>query len=238
MQSVTSIRRFGATLRAFGLATVLAASSAGAAIVWDLNPQNQDGVVLGTSQNFTEQGFTITARGYDDSDRNGVGTATNLYFKNRPPDGGANESGLGLANSPHHEVNGSDSGTLNFIQLDLRSIISQGATNFQIAVTSLQQGESFQLFGSNFEGVLGTAISGPYTGLAFDDKFVAVTDLGSFTFLSVAGFGNGSNVLPSRFSADITPIPEVGTVMPIVGLLVAIGATHVLRRRRAAALDA
>ena len=109
---------------------------------------------------------------------------------------------------------------------------------FKIAVTSLQQGESFQLFGSNFEGTLGTAISGPYPGLTFDDEFVAVTDLGSFTFLSIAGFGDGSNVLPSRFSAEITPIPEIGTVMPIVGLLVAIGATHVLRRRRAATLAA
>ena len=238
MKSVTSMNRLGATLRALGLATVLAASSAGAAIVWDLNPQNQDGVVLGTSQTFTEQGYTITARGYDDSDTDGIGTATNLYFKNRPPDGGANESGLGLANSPHHEVNGSANGTLNFIQLDLSSIISQGATGFQIAVTSLQEGESFQLFGSNTEGMLGTAISGSYTGLQFDDKFVPVTDLGSFTFLSVAGFGEGSNVLPSRFSAEITPIPEVGTVMPIAGLLVAIGATHVLRRRRAATLAA
>ena len=234
MQSLTSMRRFGASLKALGLATALAASSASAAIVWDLNPQNQDAVVLGTSQTFTEQGFTITARGYDDSDTNGIGTPTNLYFKNRPPDGGANESGLGLANSPHHEVNGSANGTLNFIQLDLRSIISQGATNFQIAVTSLQEGESFQLFGSSSEGVLGTAISGPYTGLQFDDKFVAVTDLGAFSFLSIAGSGAGSNVLPSRFSADITPIPEVGAVMPIVGLLVAVGATHILRRRRAA----
>ena len=234
MKSVTSIRRFGASLKALSLAGALAASSAGAAIVWDLNPQNQDGVVLGTSQTFTEQGYTITARGYNDADTDGIGTATNLYFKNRPPDGGANESGLGLATSPHNEVNGSADGTLNFIQLDLTSIISQGATGFQIAVTSLQQGESFQLFGSNSEGVLGTAISGSYPGLQFDDEFVAVTDLGSFTFLSVAGFGAGSNVLPSRFSAEITPIPEVGTVMPIVGLLVAVGATHILRRRRAA----
>ena len=234
MKKVTSIHRFGTMLRALGLATALAASSAGAAIVWDLNPSNQDGVVLGTSQTFTEQGFTLTARGYDDSDRNGIGTATNLYFKNRPPEGGAGESGLGLANSPHNEINGSASGTLNFIQLDLRSIISQGLHSFQIAVTSLQQGESFQLFGSSTEGLLGTAISGPFTGLQFDNQFVPVTDLGSFTFLSIAGFGAGSNVLPSQFSA----IPEVGTVMPIVGLLVAIGATHMLRRRRAAALGA
>ena len=236
MQSVTSIRRFGASLRTLGLATVLAASSAGAAIVWDLNPNNQDGVVLGTSQTFTEQGFTITARGYNDSDRNGVGEATNLYFKDRPDSGGAGESGLGLATSSHNEVNGSATGPANFIQLDLRSILQQGATGFQIAVTSLQEGESFQLFGSNTEGLLGSAIGGPFTGLQFDDQFVPVT--GSFSFVSVAGFGAGSNVLPSRFSAEITPIPEVGTVMPIVGLLVAIGATHILRRRRAATLAA
>ena len=244
MKTVT-LNRLGSTLRALGLAAVLSASSAGATIVWDLNPNDvdgeRDGVDLGTSQTFTAQddktgmSGTITARGYNDTDRNKIGEAADLYFKNRPPDGGANETGLGLELSNHHELNGSATGPLNFIQLDLRSIISQGYNSFEIAVTSLQPNESFQLFGSNFEGTLGTAISGPYTGLEFDDKFVAVTDLGSFTFLSIAGFGDGSNVLPSRFSAEITPIPEVGTVMPIVGLLVAVGATHILRRRRAAA---
>ena len=238
MTTVTSIRRFGASLKALGLATALAASSASAAIVWDLNPQDQDGVVLGTSQTFTEQGFTITARGYDDSDRNGVGTATNLYFKSRPPSDGASEVGLGLAGSAHHELNGSATGPINFIQLDLRAILQQGATNGQIAVASLQNGESFQLFGSNTEGLLGTAISGLFTGLAFDDEFVAIPQFGQFGFISIVGAGAGSNVLPSRFSAEITPIPEVGTVMPIVGLLVAIGATHMLRRRRAATLSA
>ena len=236
MQSVTSLRRFGASLRAFGLATVLAASSASAAIVWDLNPQDQHGTIGSNTQVFTEQGYQITARGYNND--GGQGFATDLFFKNRPPDGGANESGLGLTSSPHNELNGSEFGPLNFIQLDLRSILQQGFTNGQIAVTSLQQGESFQLFGSNAEGQLGTAISGLFTGLAFDDKFVAIPQFGAFSFISVAGAGAGSNVLPSRFSAEITPIPEVGTVMPIVGLLVAIGATHILRRRRAAALPA
>ena len=226
------MNRLSSTLRALGLATVLAASSAGAAIVWDLNPNDQHGSIGSNTQVFTQDGFQITARGYNND--GGQGFATDLFFKNRPPDGGANEVGLGLANSPHNELNGSEFGPLNFIQLDLRSILQQGATNGQIAVTSLQNGESFQLFGSNVEGQLGSAISGTFTGLAFDDDFVAIPNFGSFSFISVAGAGAGSNVLPSRFSADITPIPEIGTVMPIVGLLVAIGATHVLRRRRAA----
>ena len=235
MQSVTSIHRFGASLRALGLATVLAASSAGAAIVWDLNPNDQHGPI-GTSQVFTEQGYQITARGYNNN--GGQGIATELFFKNRPPHDGATEVGLGLAHSAHNELNGSQSGPLNFIQLDLRSILQQGFTNGQIAVGSLQNGESFQLFGSNAEGQLGVAISGLFTGLAFDDKFVAIPQFGAFSFISVTGAGAGSNVLPTRFAADITPIPEVGTVMPIVGLLVAVGATHLLRRRRAAMLAA
>lgn len=218
-------------LRAMGLATVLAASTAGAAVVWDLNPNDQHGPTGSSTQVFTSDGYQITARGYTND--GGEGVATELFFKNRPPDGGANEVGLGLVGSPHNELNGSADGPLNFIQLDLRSILSQGFTNGQIAVASLQNGESFQLFGSNLEGQLGTAISGLYTGLTFDDKFVAIPDFGTFSFISIVGAGSGSNVLPSRFAAEITPIPEVGTVLPIVGLLVAVGASSLLRRRAA-----
>ena len=232
MNTISSMRGYRASLKALGLATVLAASSASAAIIWDLNPNDQHGTIGSNTQVFTQSGYQITARGYNNN--GGQGVATDLFFKNRPPSGGAGEVGLGLTNSGSNELNGGANGPLNFIQLDLRSILSQGATNGQIAVTSLQQGESFQLFGSNALGQLGTAISGTFPGLTFDDQFVAVPQFGAFQFISIAGAGAGSNVLPSRFSAEIAPIPEVSTVMPIVGLLVAIGATHILRRRRAA----
>lgn len=233
MQTVTSIRRFGSSLRALGLAAVLSASSAGAAIVWDLNPSNQDGVVLGPSQVFTSGGFQITARGYNDADTNGIGEATNLYYKNRPIDNGATESGLGLATSAHNELNAnSNNQPVQFLQLDLRSILTQGATNGAIAVASLQNGEGFKLFGSDTLGVLGTQLAGPFTGLTFDNQFVSIPSFGEFDFISVVAASGASHVLPSQFRADVTPIPEVGTVMPIVGLLVAVGATHVLRRRR------
>ena len=199
--------------------------------MWDLNPNDQHGPTGSNTQVFTSDGYQITARGYTNS--GGTGEPTELFFKNRPPDGGANEVGLGLVGTPHNELNGSATDPLNFIQLDLRSILEQGFTNGQIAVTSLQNGESFQLFGSNSEGVLGTAISGTYTGLAFDDKFVTIPQFGLYDFISIVGAGAGSNVLPSRFSAEVTPIPEVGTVLPIIGLLVAVGSTSLLRRRRA-----
>jgi hypothetical protein len=38
----------------------------------------------------------------------------------------------------------------------------------------------------------------------------------------------------TRLIAGITPIPELNALFPIVGLMVAVGSTHVLRRRKAA----
>ena len=234
MKMLSLNRTWGKLLTAVGLSCVLAASTASASVIWNLNPNGQHAPVGSNSFTFTSEGYQITARGYDNV--GGIGQPHELFFKNRPPSGGANEVGLGLANSAHNELNGSATGPLNFIQLDLRSILSQGFTNGQIAVSSLQNGESFQLFGSNAQGVLGTAISGLFTGLAFDNQFVAIPAFGTFSFISIVGAGSGSNVLPTRFMA--TPIPEMGTVMPIIGLLVAVGSTSLLRRRRAAQLAA
>lgn len=232
MKSSSLTHRFRTATGALAVACALAASSASAAIVWDLNPEDKHESAGSDTVVFTSSGYDITARGYQNN--GGEGSGMDLFFKNRPPDGGANESGLGLTNSAHNELNADASGPLQFIQLDLRSILTLGATDGQIAVTSLQSGESFQLFGSDFQGVLGTAISGPFSGLTFDDEFVAIPQFGLYDFISIVAADSASHVLPSRFSAEITPIPEMGTVMPIVGLLVAIGSTHVLRRRRAA----
>ena len=229
MKTLTLTRTWGKLICAGALSCVLAASTAGAAVIWDLNPNRLQGPIGSSQFTFTSDGAQITARGY--TNVNGTYQAAELFFKNRPPEGGAMEIGLGLANSPHNEINAGNPPP-NFIQLDLRSILSQGFTNGQIAVSSLQNGEGFQLFGSNMQGVLGTAISGPFSGLAFDNQFVAIPSFGTFQFISVVAATG--NVLPSRFMA--TPIPEMGTVMPIIGLLVAVGATHLLRRRRAATL--
>ncbi|HEX8678566.1 MAG TPA: hypothetical protein VF683_01290, partial [Chthoniobacterales bacterium] len=38
----------------------------------------------------------------------------------------------------------------------------------------------------------------------------------------------------TRLIAGITPIPELNALFPIVGLMVAVGSTHILRRRKAA----
>jgi hypothetical protein len=222
------------TLGALCAAAFLGASAANAAIVWNLNPNDQNTSVGSSSQVFTSSGYQITATGYDNNA--GIGTATDLFFKNEADINGARETGLGLTNAYQHELFAGGNGPADFIQLDLRSILSQGFNTGQISVTSVQDGEGFQLFGSNTQGTLGSAISGTFTGTAFDDKFVAIPNFGTFKFISIVA--SAGNVLPSAFAANITPIPEMSAVLPIIALLTAIGATSMFRRRRSERLAA
>src|ERR1700709_870295 len=161
----------------------LTASSAWATVVtWDLNPSNTNGNVGSSSLNLTQSGYTITARGYDKVS-GGPDTLHQLFFKSQPESGGGTERGLGLVGTLNNELQTSGGTPSNYIQLDLRSILGQGFSNFQISVGSIQSGESFLLFGSNTQGQLGTQIGGAF-GSAFDDQFVSIT--GTYDFISVA----------------------------------------------------
>ena len=118
---------------------------------------------------------------------------------------------------------------VNYIQLDLRSILGQGFSNFQISVGSIQPGESFLLFGSNTQGELGTQLGGAF-GSTFDDQFVSVTN--TYQFISIAA--GALDVLPVAFRATVTPVPEMSALFPVFGLIAAVSFTQILRRRRAA----
>jgi len=209
---------------------LLTSSSAFAALVtWELNPGNITGNVGSSSRLYTVSGSSITARGYDNVA--GPDTAHDLYYKFENPVGGATEIGLGLVGTPSNELNINPDGSVpHYLQLDLRSILSQGFTNGEISVASLQNGEGYRLFGSNAQGTLGSQLAGTWSGLAFDNKFVSVPNFGSFQFLSVAAISG--RVLPVAFQA--TPVPEMNALFPIVGLIVAVSSTQILRRRRAA----
>jgi hypothetical protein len=226
-RSMTS-RLFTNALRTFCCIAALTACSAWATLVtWELNPNNTNGAVGSSSLDLTQSGFTITARGYDNV--SGPDTLHQLYFKSQGPIDGAGEHGLGLVGTLNNELQTSGGTPSNYIQLDLRSIISQGFTNFQLSVGSIQAGESFLLFGSNTQGQLGTQIGGAF-GSAFDDQFVSIT--GTYDFISVAA--GSMDVLPVAFRATITPVPEMSALFPVVGLIAAVSCTQILRRRRAA----
>jgi len=215
-------------LRAFCCVVALTATSAWATVVtWELNPNGTNGNVGSSSLDLTQSGFTITARGYDNVA--GADPLHQLFFKSAADSGGGTEHGLGLVGTLDNELQTSGGTPSNYIQLDLRSILGQGFSNFQISVGSVQPGESFLLFGSNTQGTLGTQIGGA-NGSTFDDQFISVTN--SYQFISIAA--GAMDVLPVAFRATITPVPEMSALFPVVGLIAAVSLTQILRRRRAA----
>lgn len=227
MKTLKVNRVLGKSVFALCCLGALAATSAKATLVtWSLNPASQHAPVGSSSKVFTVSGYSITAYGFDNV--TGPDPARNLFYKNE----GAGEFGLGLVGTPNNELQVGGNGLpAQYIQLDLTSILAQGFTNGQIEVGSIQVGESFVLYGSNTLGTLGTQIGGTF-GSTFEEMFVNVPNFGMWNYISV-GAGSG-DVLPVAFQANITPVPEASTFFPILGLLVAVSSTQLLRRRQLA----
>lgn len=210
------------------LAAVSTAAAPAALVTWEFNPAGLNQNTGSTALTYTSSGFSIVARGYDNVENgaNGIDVGRELRYKNEPNFEGATERGLGLFGTPSNELTLRPDGSVSeYLQLDLRSILSLGFTGGQVSVGSLQSGESFRLFGSNIQGALGTQLPGTWAGLTFDDKFVSVPNFGSFQFLSIAAATG--RVLPIAFRAE--PIPEMSALLPIVALL---GAVFITRARR------
>jgi hypothetical protein len=209
------------------LAFIAAIGSARAAIVWDLNPNDQNTAVGSSSHTFTSSGFSITAYGFDN--HSGIGTAHNLFYKNTPDVGGATETGLGLTNTTSNELQAG----LHFIQFDFTAALAAGMFNGQLSVGSVQAAtnESFAIFGSNTLGTLGTQVSGIF-GSSFDNQFVAIPGFGQFNYYSVLAMSD--DVLPVAVRADLPAVPETNALLPVAGLAALIAASAALRKRRQA----
>lgn len=206
----------------------LFSASAGASVVWDLNPSDQNAPTGSTSEVYTSQGYSITAYGFDNN--NGTGTPHELFFKSESPVNGASEVGLGLTNTVGNELQVSSNGTpFHFIQFDLTSILAAGLTDGRLSVGSIQSGEAFNIYGSNALGTLGTQLGGDF-GSSFDNQFVALPDFGVYKYYSVVAAA--VDVLPVAVSAEAPVIPEMSALLPIIALVLAVVATNGLRRRR------
>jgi hypothetical protein len=205
-------------------AFMVIAASARAAVVWDLNPSDQNAPVGGSSQTFTSSGYSITAYGFDNN--SGIGTAHDLYYKNLAPIDGAVESGLGLVNTPGNELQQN----LHFIQFDFTAAIVAGMFNGQLSVASIQAGESFTIFGSNTLGTLGTQVSAVF-GSTFDNQFVSIPNFGQFNYYSILALSD--DVLAAAVRAEApSVVPEMNSLMPIAGLVVIFVAANLSRKRR------
>jgi hypothetical protein len=211
---------------ALAVISLLGTSVAHASLVtWELNPSLSSGAVGSTTEDYTASGYMITARGYDNNGGTGIGHQ--LFFKNA----GGDEIGLGLVNTANNELQVNSSGSpLQFIQLDVRSILSQGFTNGKIEVGSVQSGELFNLYGSNLLGNLGAKLNPTAYDSSKDGIFVSVPNFGAYQFISVVAAA--ADVLPVAFEANIAPVPEAETVIPVLFLISAVAAFEVRRRRR------
>jgi hypothetical protein len=196
----------------------IAPSASAVLITWNLNPDNLNQDVGSTSRTYTQSGYQIVARGYDNV--SGPDTPHGLFYKSTGPIGGASEIGLGLVGTLDNELQVNTDGTVqNYIQLDLRSLFSQGFTNGALSVGSIQPGESFRLFGSNTQGSLGTQLGGTWDS-SVDGQFVAIPSFGTYGFISIASATD--DVMPVAFRASIQPIPEASTLIPIAALIAAV----------------
>jgi len=129
---------------------------------------------LGNSKAYTVNGIAITAYGYKNS-----GTATALYGRND----GTDEYGLGIAGTAENEIDAS-----NFVQLDLSGAISSGAISATMIVTSVQSGETFNVYGSNTLGSIGTPLLSNQTA---DAKPFAIPNFPNYRYIGVrASAGN------------------------------------------------
>lgn len=219
----------GTTLAAFAVVCMFAASSAWATVVtWNLNPAGAEGEIGSSTQAFTSSGYSITAYGYT------VGspiTPLGLYFKNQ----GADETGLGVVGPADHELQGNGVYPMQFIQLDVSSILASGFSDGKIEIGSVQAGSSdtFVIWGSSSLGDPGHQVGGVYDSSS-DLAFVSIADFASYKFISIGALSG--DVLPVAFQATMAPVPEMSALFPIIGLVLAVSLTQLLRRRRMAQL--
>ena len=218
----------GSALCAVFVAGMVAASSATATIVWDLNPTLANQPVGSPTRTYNSQGYSITAYGFDNN--NGTGSPRELFYKNVGPIGGASEFGLGITGTFNNELQSANGSPLQFIQFDINALLAGGLMHGQISVGSIQAGEEFALFGSNVLGQLGTQLGGTY-GSAFDNQFIDLPNYGTYRYYSVGAIVD--DVLPVALRADLPPIPEVNAMLPVAGLMVLVIAFHARRRRAA-----
>ncbi len=218
-------RRTRRALVALSFFCMFAASSAWATVVtWNFNPNGMEGSTGSTSQTFTSVGYSITASGFI------VGspcTPLGLYYKTT----GADLPGLGVVSTSDHQLQGNGLYPTTFIQLDVSSIIAQGFTDGKIQIGNVYGTETFVIYGSSSLGDPGQQIGGLY-GSSSSLQFISIDDFAEWNFISMGAVSGG--VLPVAFQATMAPIPEMSSLFPIIGLVVAVSLTQLLRRRRMA----
>lgn len=158
--------------------------------------------VLGPSETFTSGSLSLVASGFSGAG----GTPADLFGKNL----GGVESGLGLAFSSDHEIQG-----MAFIQLDLANILAASPSSVALSFNSVLDGDRYAIWGSNTAGSMGTLLATNQTALSF-----TVPDLGMFRYISISAPA-GAVLL---HDVDVsTPEPSSASML-LLGLVTLLGA--------------
>ena len=157
---------------------------------------------LGPSSTFVKGGISLTAFASPGQD---------LFAKMA----GGDETGLGIASDPDHEINPN-----TFIQLKVPTIPLSSLQ--MIFLGSVQSGESAEVYWSPTLGTLGSTLIGTLTG----DGFIDISGYNTSGYIGVtAGTGN---VLIDGVTAT-AEVPDSGTTVVLLGC--ALTALSLARRK-------
>ena len=132
------------------------------------------------------------------------GVPADMWIKNDAHD----EIGIGLAAERDHEISGTQ-----FIQTDLSKIFAIKPTQVTVTINSIQEGESYDIWGGDTKGQLGTL-------LAADVSSPNFTVSSSFPIISVTSGSEGNVLLNDVTAHFVGPIP---TPEPSTGFLLLTG---------------
>jgi hypothetical protein len=221
MTTLTTNRFLTKALRTLCCAGALTACSAWATVVtWQLSPGGVGGN-LGATKALSQSGYTTTAL----FDSTTVTDASHqVLFRTAAESETASETRTALADTLNNKLQASDTN----IQQESRLALSQGGG--QSSAASKQPDESLLFAASNTPARPTTELDDALAKNAFDEEFVSVPTV---QFALMARGSTDASVI-SAANVGVAPVPEMSALFPIVGLIVAVSCTQILRRRRAA----
>ena len=203
-------------------AGALAAPPVWATIVnWQLS-SGRPGGDLGITEALSRSSSALTAW----SPENTPVTADShqILFRTVPDSGAATAAAIESTGALDNRLQISDTA----IQQESAATLFQGGA--QSPARSEQPGELLLFAASNTSSRPATELDDAMARAGFDEEFVSIPTI---QFASLVSGSTAVSVI-SEANVGVVPVPEISAFFPIVGLIVAVSCTQILRRRRAA----
>ena len=213
---------------------LFAASSALATVVdWRLEPNGTAGTAESAKYAFPSSSSSSTGSGYVVEWQSHIPLGQYHEFGQTAP------GSTGLADHQWRE-NGYFS--TRSVELDVNSIFPQGVTDEKLQLGGVHGTSNYAFAVLNSSTLRDPRVQTEgINGGPSDVIFASIANLTNGKLTS-AGSVSGT-LMTVAFQATLTPVPEIGALFPIIGLVAAVAVTQFLRRRRmaqvrAASLDA